>query len=526
MGIYVNPGNMSFECAVNSKIYVDKTGMLEYFNDVFGTEQRCICVSRPRRFGKSITAGMLAAYYDRSCDSHELFQNLKIAQTKDYEKYMNQYDVIHLDITSFRRPGEATENVLHRINRDVISELQELYPEAFIKKMTYLPDVLAEIHNKIGARFVIIIDEWDALFREDKYDVKVQTEYVELLRGLFKSELSKKFVKLAYLTGILPIKKYGTESALNNFDEFTMVNADYFAEYTGFTEQEVKELCDIYHMDFLELKRWYDGYLLDTDLHIYNPKSVVDAVRRKRVANYWTKTETYESLKTYISMNFDGLKDAIIQMLTGIHLKINVNTFENDMTSFQSKDDVLTVMVHLGYLAYDRDKREVYIPNEEVKSAFTDAVQMSNWKTVIDAVNASEALLQATLGKQADVVAQGVDTVHESNTSILNYNDENALSCVITLAYYQAMNDYQLVREMPLGKGYADIVFLPKKYTEYPALVVELKYDKCVDGAIAQIKEKHYAKALESYSGKILLVGINYDKASKKHSCVIEEWEK
>ena len=526
MGIYVNPGNAGFQRAVDSKIYVDKSGMLEYFNEVLGTEQNCICISRPRRFGKSITAGMLTAYYDRSCDSHALFQNLKVAQTEDYERYLNRYDVIHLDITSFRRPGETSEGILHRINSDVIAELQELYPESFSKETTYLPDVLAEVHNKTGAQFVIIIDEWDALFREDKYDTKVQIEYVELLRGLFKSALSKKFVKLAYLTGILPIKKYGTESALNNFDEFTMVNADYFAEYTGFTEQEVKELCDAYHMDFSELKRWYDGYLLDTDLHVYNPKSVVVAIRRKRVANYWTTTETSESLKTYISMNFDGLKDAIVQMLTGMHLKINVNTFENDMTSFQSKDDVLTVMVHLGYLAYDRDRREVYIPNEEVRSAFTDAVQMSNWKQVIDAVNASEKLLLATLCKQEELVAQGVDAVYEANTSILNYNDENALSCVITLAYYQAMNDYQLVREMPLGKGYADIVFLPKKHTDYPALVVELKYDKSVDGAIEQIKEKRYAKALESYSGKILLVGINYDKVSKKHSCKIEEWEK
>lgn len=305
-----------------------------------------------------------------------------------------------------------------------------------------------------------------------------------------------------------------------------MVNADFLAEYTGFTEQEVINLCEHYQMDFEELKRWYDGYLLDTDLHIYNPKSVVDAIRRKRVANYWTKTETYESLKSYIGMNFDGLKDAIVQMLTGMHLKININTFENDMTSFRSRDDVLTVLIHLGYLAYDRDRREVYIPNEEVKSAFGDAVQMSNWSQVIEAVKQSEWLLRATLQKDAEGVAKGIDTVHENNTSILNYNDENALSCAIALAYYNAMNDYMLVREMPLGKGYADIVFLPKKPIDYPALVVELKYDQSETGAIEQIKEKHYAKALEDYTGEILLVGINYDKKSKKHSCVIESWRK
>ena len=526
MGIYVNPGKSSFESAVNSKIYVDKSGMLEYFNDILGTEQRWICISRPRRFGKSITAGMISAYYDKTCDSHELFQHLNIVKSERYEKYLNHYDVIHLDINSFRRPADASENILQRLNQDVIAELKEIYPDSIEENTTYLPDALAEVYNKIGATFVIIIDEWDALFRENKNDTNVQREYIELLRGLFKSEVSKKYTVLAYMTGILPIKKYGTESALNNFDEFTMVNADFLAEYTGFTEQEVVNLCEHYQMDFEELKRWYDGYLLDTDLHIYNPKSVVDAIRRKRVANYWTKTETYESLKSYIGMNFDGLKDAIVQMLTGMHLKININTFENDMTSFRSRDDVLTVLIHLGYLAYDRDRREVYIPNEEVKSAFGDAVQMSNWSQVIEAVKQSEWLLRATLQKDAEGVAKGIDTVHENNTSILNYNDENALSCVIALAYYNAMNDYMLVREMPLGKGYADIVFLPKKHIDYPALVVELKYDQSETGAIEQIKEKHYAKALEDYTGEILLVGINYDKKSKKHSCVIESWRK
>ena len=378
MGIYVNPGNESFTSAVNSKIYVDKSGMLEYFNEVLGTEQRWICISRPRRFGKSITAGMLTAYYDRSCDATELFQNLKIAQNTDYKTYMNQYDVIHLDINSFRRPAESSDNILQRINNNVVEELKEIYPDILSEKITYLPDALAEINNQTSAGFVIIIDEWDSLFREDKNDTKIQTEYMEWLRGLFKSEPSKRYLKLAYLTGILPIKKYGTESALNNFDEFTMVNADYFAEYTGFTEQEVKNLCEKYHMDYAEVKRWYDGYLLDTDLHIYNPKSVVDAIRRKRVANYWTKTESYESLKGYISMNFDGLRYLIMLMLNGKHLRFRIGACANDLTQLQSRDDVLTVLIHLGYLTYDRDREEVFIPNMEIWTAFNDVLGMCN----------------------------------------------------------------------------------------------------------------------------------------------------
>lgn len=374
MGIYVNPGNESFTSAVNSKIYVDKSGMLEYFNEVLGTEQRWICISRPRRFGKTITAGMLTAYYDKSCDSSILFQNLKIAQVEDYKTFLNKYDVIHLDINSFRRPAEPSDNVLQRLNNVVITELKEIYPNILSEEITYLPDALAEINNQTGAGFVIIIDEWDSLFREDKNDTKIQTEYIEWLRGLFKSEPSKRYLRLAYLTGILPIKKYGTESALNNFDEFTMVNADYFAEYTGFTEQEVKSLCEKYHMDYAELERWYDGYLLDTDLHIYNPKSVVDAIRRKRVANYWTKTESYESLKGYISMNFDGLKYWIMQMLNGAHLKFNIGACASDLTRLQSLDDVLKVLIHMGYLTYDRDRQEIYIPNMEMWTALNNAV--------------------------------------------------------------------------------------------------------------------------------------------------------
>lgn len=386
MGTYVNPGNTSFRRALQSKIYVDKTEMLEYMNEVLGTEQCCICVSRPRRFGKSMTAGMLAAYYDRSCDSEKLFRNLKISRKADYKTYLNKYDVIHLDITSFRRPKESSLDILNRLNQEVIAELRTEYPDAVSVDTFYLPHALAEINKNTGASFVIIIDEWDAIFREDKYGTEAQTEYVELLRGLFKGEPSKKFIKLAYLTGILPIKKYGTESALNNFDEFTMVNADYLAEYTGFTEREVLDLCRKHNMDFQELKRWYDGYVLDYDLHVYNPKSVVDSIRRRRVANYWTKTETYESLKSYIMMNLDGLKDAVIRMIAGDRLKVNINTFENDMTSFQSRDDVLTVLIHLGYLAYDRDRREAYVPNEEIRTAFSDAIQMSNWTQVIETI--------------------------------------------------------------------------------------------------------------------------------------------
>lgn len=524
MGIYVNKGNTGFRRAVQSKIYVDKTGLLEYTNEVLGTEQSCICVSRPRRFGKSITAGMIAAYYDKSCDSRELFNSYRIAKADSYEKYLNQYTVIHLDITMFTTQ-EKVSSVTDCINEQVTDELREIYPDILNSERRNLPYALAEINDKTGERFVIIIDEWDAIFRESRYDVKAQKEYVDLLRGLFKSEMSKRFVALAYMTGILPIKKYNSESALNNFDEFTMTSPAMLAEYVGFTEEEVRTLCKEYDMDFEEAARWYDGYSFHRVSHVYSPNSVVKAMLRGEYSNYWTSTVAYESLKGYISMNFDGLKDAVIQMLAGGRCRVRIDTYENDMTSFRNKDDVLTMLIHLGYLAYDSRRKEVYIPNEEVKEAFGQAVEATDWTNVIQAIRQSDRLLQATWDKDEEKVAAGIDAVHEANTSILKYNDENALSCVITLAYYNAANDYTLVREMPAGRGYADIVFLPRKYSDRPAMIVELKYDRSAEGAIHQIEEKNYVKALEEYKGNVLLVGINYDKETKKHSCVIREWE-
>ena len=525
MGIYFNPGNEGFKSAVRSKIYMDKTGLLEYTNSVLDTEQSCICVSRPRRFGKSIAAEMLVAYYDKSCDSKELFCNCKIAESEDFTEHLNQYDVIHIDVNYVRGQSLSGMETLDNIQRFVIDELKESYAEGICDTDSKLPVILTKLNQKYGVKFVIIIDEWDAIFRENKNDETAQKEYITLLRGLFKDAPSKKFLKLGYLTGILPIKKYGTESALNNFDEFTMVNPRRLSEYVGFTEEEVVDLCQEYDMDFEEIKRWYDGYSFKNTNHVYNPNSVVKSMLDGECNNYWTSTETYESLKNYISMNFDGLKDSIIQMIAGGRCKVDTDTFENDMVSFQSRDDVLTVLVHLGYLAYDKKTQEVMIPNEEVRSAFVRAIKKSNWNYVIEAISDSDELLQATWRGDEEAVAKGIDKVHAANTSILNYNNENALSCVISLAYYNAINEYTIVRELPTGKGYADVVFLPRKGSHKPAMVVELKWNQSAMGALAQIKEKQYVQALREYQGNLLLVGINYDKESKKHECVIEEMQ-
>ena len=366
MGIFVNPGNEAFKAALNSSIYVDKTGLLEYTNQVAGTLQAYICNSRPRRFGKSVTANMLTAYYSKGCDSEQLFSGLAIGKSHDFKKHLNQYDVIHLDVQWCIEPAGGSEKVLSYIADKTIAELRMVYPELLPEMMRSLPESLAYIHTATGRKFIIIIDEWDVLIRDVTVNRKVQEDYIDFLRALFKGTEPTKYIQLAYLTGILPIKKARTQSALNNFDEFTMLDAGNLAPYIGFTEDEVGELCQEYHRDFDKVKRWYDGYLLEA-YQVYNPKAVVSVMLRDKFKSYWSETESYEAVVPFINMNFDGLKTAVIEMLAGNAVAVDVGTFQNDMVNFTNRDDILTYLIHLGYLAYDQDREQAFIPNEDIR---------------------------------------------------------------------------------------------------------------------------------------------------------------
>ena len=520
VGIYLNPGNEGFCETIRSKIYVDKTELIQHTNELINTKQKYVCVSRPRRFGKTMTVEMLTAYYEKDCDSATLFAPFKITNSESYKKHINQYNVVALNMKKILSVVYTVDELIAYIQTEILEELKETYHDVIPQRERFLNMALERVYQKMGRGFVFIIDEWDCILREKQYALEEHKKYLDFMQGLLKDQ---NYVALAYMTGILPIKKYGTHSALNMFDEYSMIDAGNFAPYVGFTEQEVETLCNEYQIDFEKEKEWYDGYVFESDLHIYSPKSVVDSIRRNEFASYWTQTETYEALKIYIKMNYDGLKDAIIQMLAGDKVKIDYGTFQNDMTTFESRDDVLTLLVHLGYLAYQKETCQVCIPNAEVRAEFVRAVKGCNWQEVIQSIEKSEQLLQATWNKDSKMIAEQVEAVHMANTSILNYNDENALSCVISLAYYNAINEYTLIREMPSGKGYADMIFLPRCHSDKPAMVVELKYNKSAEGAIAQIKEKQYAKVLEEYQGNLLLVGINYDQKTKKHTCVMEE---
>ena len=524
MGIYLNPGNRGFWESVRSEIYVDKTGLIAETNKCINTEQKFLCVSRPRRFGKSMTLKMLAAYYSCGCDSKELFAGRSIAENPTYKEHLNRYDVVFLNMQQFlieASSGKVTEY----LEQEVLEELNEEYGTVLKGREMGLAATFRKIYAKTDKQFIFLIDEWDCVMRERQESETLQKQYLDFLRNLLKDQ---PYVALAYMTGILPVKKYGQHSALNMFWEYSMTNQKSLEEYTGFTEEEVKGLCGRFGMDFTEASSWYDGYQFKKYRHVYNPKSVVEAMICGEFSNYWTITETYEALKIYIDMDFDGLQSDIVQMLGGGRVKVNMRSFQNDMKNFRTKDDVLTLLIHLGYLAYDSKEEEAFIPNKEIIGEFENAMSVSGWPEIVRILKASDKLLEDTLNGDEGSVAEGLDRAHTEAASILTYNDENSLACAIGLAYYSARKDYRLIRELPAGHGFADIVFLPLPSVKKPALIVELKYNKTAHTAIQQIKDRQYTQALEGYAGEILAVGINYnrDKANKPHSCVIERMKK
>ena len=522
MGIYVNPGDTAFKRAVNSKIYIDKTKLIEAVNDRIDTSDCFLCVSRPRRFGKSMAADMLVAYYSKGCDSRNLFAGKKIESVESFEAHLNRHNVIRLDVQQFLFHQSHLDIFIDKMQEAVIKELRAEFGDCFETDEYGLPGVLKQLFVNVNAHFVFIIDEWDCVFRLAKERKEVQKDYLDFLRGLFKGN---EYVELAYMTGILPIKKYGEHSAINIFDEYSMLDSSELAEFFGFTEKEVQALCSEKKIDFQELQKWYDGYTLNK-LHIYNPKSVVDVMKRRRFRSYWTGTETYEALKIYIDMDFDGLKKAVIQMLGNGGCRINSQRFQNDMTTFHTRDDILCLLVHLGYLTYDEETGEVFIPNQEIAQEFLNAVDDPSWDGLVQALSRSEKLLKETWALNGKSVAEGMEMIHNETASMLKYNDENSLTCTILMAYYSAKAYYMNpLMELPSGKGYADVVYLPKRGVDKQAIVVELKWNKSAKGAIRQIKEKQYTSWLENYTGRILLVGVNYDD-KKGHECMIEEFVK
>ena len=515
MGIYLNPTNQNFYEAVNKEIYVDKSLLIERIEHLKEKVNKYLCISRPRRFGKSTDANMLTAYYSKGCDSSQIFNRLKISQTELYQKHLNRHNVVYLNMQKFLSMTPTIKDMLELLSEEVIEELEECFKVK--KSRNILSLYLSKVYSRTNEQFIFIIDEWDCIFREYKNNKEVQNQYLDFLRNLLKDE---PYVELAYMTGILPIKKYGTHSALNMFKEISILNPTPLEEFMGFTEKEVQDLCLKYDMDYEKMKDWYDGYRMTDDLSVYNHRSVVYALMDRKYENYWSATETYEALRVYIDMNYDGLKDDVVKLLAGEHVAVQTTSFQNDMTTFETKDDVLTLLIHLGYLGYNSSDQTCYIPNKEVIDSFVNSIRSSNWNETTKALLNSRALLEATWNKEEELVAKYIEEAH-LDTAILTYNNENALAYTISIAYIYARNHYTIIREMPSGKGYADMVFIPKD--DKPAMIIELKWDQEAETAIDQIREKKYPKGLEKYRDNLLIVGISYDKKTKKHSCKIEK---
>ncbi len=522
--MYVNVDNHLFKRVRNSE-YVDKSELIALTNKVIDTEDQYICVTRPRRFGKSVTVKMLNAYYSKGCDSKALFSDLKIASSPDFESHLNQHDVIYLDMTEFADNKDNGNKYLENLNTNVVSELKDTYRDFFDKDKSYsLPEAI----RCLKKRFIFIIDEWDFVFREYPNNSTLQENYIDLLRALFKGA-GERFVNLAYITGILPIARYNTQSALNNFSEYTMLNPGPFSQYYGFTENEVKTLCEKYKLDFETTKFWYDGYKVG-EYELYNPNSIIELINHGTYKSYWSATAAYDIVKEAINLNFECLKDDIIKLCSGTSIRIyDIESFNTAEKNFPNKDSIYVYLVHLGYLGYNDEDSTIYVPNEETRRELLHSVRDNHWPQYEGALKLSEQVVLATENKYTETVANLLAKVHEDKVPVLEYNSESALRYVVLMAYLAAEKDYLApLNEFPTGKGFADIVYLPKKVSKKgkPALIIELKKDASAKVALEQIKERDYVSRVKEYTDNILLIGINYDSKSKQHSCIIEKYQK
>ncbi len=524
MGIYLNPNNDTFTRMTKREIFVDKTMMISVINHFIETDNTYICVSRPRRFGKTFAGNMLSSYFSKGCDSRELFSHFKISKDKSFESNLNKLNVIKIDVNSEYKNERAPDNLLNNLQDKIVDEFRIQFPDVILPEKESLGNCILKVYAQKKEHFVIIMDEYDILVREN-VNQKLFQQYLDFLNGLFKSDTLRPAISLAYLTGVLPIVRDRIQSKLNNFWEYTILDAGKLAEFIGFTTPEVQSLCEQNNIDFKECKRWYDGYN-QHGFEIYNPESVVLSIQDKICKSFWSKTSTYAVIADRIQENYEGIKDDVIKMIAGENVDVDAYTYLNTMTDFRTKDDVFTYLIHLGYLAYNREEETCRIPNKEILLEWQRAVAVvDEYKVTNRIIKASKELLDETLKLNAKVVASSLDESHINVTSNRSYNNEDALQSAIYLSFIYALNKYTIIKEMTTGKGFADVVFIPY-VPDIPAMIIELKRNDSTESAINQIREKKYFASLEHYRGNLLFIGVNYDEKTKMHECKIEEFVK
>ncbi len=538
MGVFVNPSIESFEENLNADIFVDKSLLIKELNQIVCTTNKYLCVSRPRRFGKTMAENMLCAYYGRNHDTSHIFNNLKIGKDEEarekYLKYLNAFNVLKIDCQSVWT-SRMEKPFMQAMNDFVNEELIAEFPEVSLSNDNSVATNILKIYNETKVKFVIFFDEYDMPVRYQLKESEFQ-EYLDFLVSLFKSSIMAPAVALGYMTGILPIIKDKFQSKLNNFTPVTIIYPGQYTDFTGFTKEEVKDLCAEYDVDYKECEDWFDGYKFTYNRRIdnkwvtfsqsiFNPYAIVNAIQSREFHSYWNGTGSYLSIKDYITYNFDGTKDDVVRMLSGQEVDINVTSFCNSLTDFRTRNDVFTYLIHLGYLAYNKEEETCYIPNKEIRQEWKNAIEtIEDYSVVFKTLENSKRLLKLTLNCEEEAVTSALSDAQQFVTSPISYNNEQSMQSAINLAYFSATNQYFIFNELPSGKGYADVSFIPKR-PGIPAIIIELKKEQSAGKALEQIKNKQYFKPFNDYCGDVLFVGVNYDE-NKNYKCKIDKLQK
>lgn len=538
MGTYLNsitPYTL-YKSESLSPYFVDKTLMLRELFPYVSAGNRHICITRPRRFGKTIMANMISSFFQKASDSSDVFDSLTISQVDDYRKYKNQYNVIRIDFSKMPRNCDSYTQYIERIEALLIEDVKEAYPQVKINEADAIGDILESVFVQCGEKFIFVLDEWDFIFHRDFINEIDKEKYVAFLSNLLKD---RPYVVLSYMTGILPIAKYSSGSELNMFAEFTMVNSPMFGEYFGFTDDEVDDLyrryiveCDRQHKEKSVtrkgLRDWYNGYYTKSGERVYNPRSVVFALQFNNLANYWTSSGPYDEIYYYIRNNISDVRDDLALMISGESVTAKIQEYAATSMNLSTRDEIYSAMVVYGFLSYLNGK--VCIPNRELMEKFDELlVKNESLGYVYRLAKESEKMLKATLAGDTLTMERILEFAHNTEVPLLSYNHETELSAIVNLVYLAARDSYRVEREDKAGTGYVDFIFYPYDTTA-DCIILELKVDHTPDEAIAQIIDKKYALKFmpklagqKIYTGRILAVGIGYWKESKKHSCKVEE---
>ncbi len=520
MSFCLNKTYDKFLSYYNDDVFIDKSLLISETNKNINKERKkYMCVTRPRRFGKTMALSMLNAYYSKGSNSKEMFDKLNISKDETYLQNLNKHNVIWIDMANLYTDIDEKNMFVKKLKLSILRDLKNYYTNVDLTDLT-LGESIVEINSKLNEKFIFLIDEWDVIFREQENNTKLCNEYTDFLRNLFKSSNVSSCIDLVYMTGILPIKRYSSESTLNMFKEYNMINARGLETFIGFTEDEVINLCNKYGRDFNETKAWYDGYNLN-GVSLYNPNSVVEAVTTGVYDDYWSQTSATEAITSYMNYDHGQLKDIICKMLIGDKVDVDVSEFDNDLTKIDSADSALTVLIHLGYLAYDLKSKVCYIPNYEIKKKFELSLKKLKWNEIYNPITNSKKLYDETLRGNTLFINETLDRNHKELAGPFNKNKEDILGVIVQISYYSVKQFYNVKKEDTSELGRADIKFIPYDNTHIP-FIIELKVNSTPLDAITQIKKKEYFNSLGDYHGKVLLLGISYNDKTLKHSSIVE----